>query len=443
MSHSYAVPKMISRAQAIPGALTNLLDRLASREKVALILLFFLALVVRAVYIGRFVGFASPPVYDEIGYDLLATSMLQGHGFVLDITAAPTASRVPGYPLFLALLYGLFGHHVWVVRLVQAILGSFTCLLIYALAKSVANRRVGLLAALAASFYPLFLYMGGLLYSETLALLLLVAALYLFTTIMKHKSWARALFAGILLAASVLTNPLGALLIPILLVGLLMAQGWRDGFRYGIVLSLGALLVLTPWVVRNFVVFDRFIPLSSLAGSNLWSGNNPLADGGFVYPNQQTWPGENSPDREYLGWASLGEADSSSRFAQEAIEWIANNPAQFLGLLPKKLLRLWSPTMYGRQFSRYAPTNLVMLIAPPYVLFLITAFYGILLARRFWPLSLPLYAAVVSCNLVALIYYGATRYSISMAPSLLIFAALAVDHLLLRPANSDKKGKTI
>jgi len=408
--------------------LHRVLEGAAARPGLAMALIFLVALAVRLVAVEAVVGFDSPPVYDEMGYDLLGRSVLAGHG--LDgITGGPTASRVPGYPAFLALVYGVAGPRLDAVRLVQAVIAAGTCVLLFLVGRAVAGSAVGLVAAAGAVFHPLLLYLAGLVYSETLALAFAVAASFAAVRVAAGDAGRRRpVVAGGLYGLAALTSPLMALIAPALGVGLVAAHGVRRGLPAALLLGLGFALVLAPWTARNGRVLGAIVPLSSLAGSNFWSGNNALADGGFVYPDASTWAtggGDGPPpDREYLGWAAQGEAASSTRFLAASLAWIRREPAAWLALLPRKLVGLWSPVSYGRQFSRQATWRETLVIVPPYAAFLAVAAYGAFASRRLWPRTLPLWAAVASCNLAALLYYGATRYSVGMVPSLVVFAAV-------------------
>ena len=65
----------------------------------------------------------------------------------------PTAHRTPIYPLFLSGVYFIFGHSYLAVRIMQAIIGALTCLLIYWLGKEIFDEGVGRVVSLIVVFY--------------------------------------------------------------------------------------------------------------------------------------------------------------------------------------------------------------------------------------------------------------------------------------------------
>jgi len=405
----------------------RLLTALTRDTRVAVLLILALAALVRLAYVGLIVGLSSPPTYDGLGYDILATNLLQRgvYGF-----EQPTAFRPPGYPLFLAAVYALFGvHNFAAVRLVQVGIDALTCLLLYAVGLRLFDRRVAFLAAAGLSLYPLQVYMVGEFYSETLSFLLQMVALWLAVRMVKERRWLLPLFLGVFLAATALTRPTAVLWLPLMVVWIgLLPLSWRQKARDAALLLLGLLLLFGPWTARNYVVFREIIPVSSLGGVGVWAGNNPLSEGGGMLPSEETW-GEGAPEGGWMGWEGLSEAESSRRFMARGLAWIRENPLAFAALVPRKLLRLWSPTSFGVQFSRHASPRLTAVVLPPYLVFLACAGAGMILSRRGWREQFPLYALILGVNGLVALTYGATRYGIAMAPCLCLYAAVAVDRL--------------
>lgn len=394
----------------------------------ALSVIVALALAVRLAYVIVVAGLNKPPAYDGIGYDIVAMTLLEQHFY--GGYAGVSAFRPPGYPFFLAGVYALFGHQYAVVRLLQAVLDALTCALVYGIGARLFNRRVALLGALGLSVYPLQVYMVGEFYAETVSFFTQAAALYLAVLLVKRRHWALPLGAGLLMAATVLTRPTATLWIPLMLLWtfLLMPLSWRERVRDTVLVGIGLALLFGPWTLRNYLVFHEFIPIASLGGVGFWAGNNPLSDGGGMLPSPETW-GPGAPEHGWDGWEGLTEYESGQRFMERGLTWIKENPLKFVALVPRKLLRLWSPTAFGVQFSRRASPLLTAVVLPPYLLFLGLVAAGMVLARRGWREQAPLYALILGINALVALTYGATRYGIGMAPCLCLYAAVALDAL--------------
>jgi 4-amino-4-deoxy-L-arabinose transferase-like glycosyltransferase len=422
---------MTTLRQTIARFYLSATDPFLRHERRSLVILFLLALTLRLAYTSLFVGFASPPEYDGIGYNQLADGLLAGRGYV-NYWSEPTAFRPPVYPIFLAGMYALTGHSFAVVRLVQAVLDSITVLLVYGVARQLFGARVALLAGLGTALYPLLIYETGLLLPETLSYSLQFTAILLLMLMLRKDHLALPFLAGLLIGLTVLARPTATLWVPLVALWIVLPGVMRRAPAKLTSMLVGLTLIFVPWILRNYLVFDTLIPISSNGAVNIWCGNNPLADGGSVQPSQETWNGPDYPTRGLLGWEGLSEVASNKQFSDQGWAWIRSNPDEFARLVPKKLLRLWSPVSYSVQSGR-APTRLMTTLAiPPYLVFLGLAGYGIFLARRQWRELFLLLSFIVSVNVLVVIYYGATRYGIPMGICLVIFAALGLDSILLR-----------
>ena len=69
--------------------------------------------------------------------------------------------QAPFYPYFLAALFSFFGENYYLPRLLQALAGVVTCLLVFKLGRDVFSPTVGWIAALGAALYGPFLYFEG------------------------------------------------------------------------------------------------------------------------------------------------------------------------------------------------------------------------------------------------------------------------------------------
>jgi len=397
-------------------------------ERTVLLGAFTVALLIRVLYLTLFVGLNTPPQYDGIGYDLLASRLLEGKGYIND-WAEPTAFRPPVYPMFLAGVYLLTNHSFGAVRALQAVLDSFTVMFVFLIARELANKRVALLAATGAAIYPLLIFETGEMYPETLSFFLQFATVWCLVLMLRMDHLVLPLAAGVMMGLTVLARPTAAPWVLLVLVWAIVPSVLHSPVQKLAAMLLGLMVVFGPWTIRNYNAFKEFIPISSLGTIGLWSGNNPLAQGGGVMPTPQTWNGDDYPERGWYGWEGISEMESGRRFAAKALQWIRDNPFGFVRLIPLKLLYLWSPVSYSTQFGRQAPAVLVALALPPYLVFLVFAGVGIFIVRKAWKQIFPLLAVIISINMLAIIYVGATRYGIPMGVSLVIFAAISVDHL--------------
>jgi len=352
---------------------------------------------------------------DAESYHRLAQSLLQGKGW--SVEGQPTAFRPPLYPLFLAAIYLAAGSSPLAVRCAQAVLGAVAVFLICRLGRKSCGKEkgawIGALACGMAAFHPLLIYAGGWLYGETLAAALVTGSLLLS---LDRRAWSQAA-AGVLAGAAVLTRPPIFLLLPGLAAqSFFLHPGAAKGraARAALVL-LSSLCLICPWAVRNRVQLDRWIPLTTSSGANLWGGNNPKSDGGFAF--LPAHPDQTSP----YSIQGMSEVESDAFLRSAARSYVLENPLQAVLKTPRKLLRLFSPVEFGT--SGRLPVSLSWLLWLGQGVFLALSFCGIALSAREWPRWLGAYALLLSVLVSAVLFFGSPRFHVPALPVLCLFAA--------------------
>lgn len=227
-----------------------------------------------------------PPVYDAAAYAKIDERLAEGDGFTLGANATQPASNYsPGVPLLVGGLYELSGGtHERPARIVLALLGTLAILFTYLIGRRLAGPAAGLVGAAAVAIYPALLEYQGMLMGEPLAATLLSGAVLAILWAAGPSARragpvaatrARWLVPGLLLGALVLVRPeyLG---ISVLLAVVVLAwdrDEWRTGLAKAGLLLAGVALVVAPWTVRNAVVLDRFVPVSTGGGQVLFAGS--------------------------------------------------------------------------------------------------------------------------------------------------------------------------
>jgi len=227
----------------------------------------------------------------------------------------PTYIRVPGYPLFLAGVYSLFGaNNNRAVRVVQAVLDTITCLLVSFLAMAWCpatwrrdkRRRAGLFALALAVLCPFPAIYVATILTETNASLLVTACVLAATLGMKSTSAKKSaewwILAGLAGGAVTLFRPDGGMFVAAVGATLVLVvlrrdpATWRRTLLGGAALSLGFAIALGPWAIRNARVFGVFQPIA---------------------PAQANMPGEFVP-QGYIRWLRTWVDDV--RYT-ETLEW--------------------------------------------------------------------------------------------------------------------------
>ncbi|MEP7288320.1 MAG: hypothetical protein ABI947_21425 [Chloroflexota bacterium] len=191
-------------------------------------------------------------------------------GFECTAPAVPSAYRLPGYPVYLLLNLTLFGDQTPIapIRLLQSVLIALIVFMTTMLATRLLGTYVApFVGALMLVNVPMYTY-AYLLFTETLFTFLL----FMLVLVLIYARRARSYFvAGILLGLLLLTR--GTLITTLPFLVLLIPR------RRWLVLALGVLIILSPWVTYNTVRLGRFIPFSTGSGDVLWGANNPVSFG--------------------------------------------------------------------------------------------------------------------------------------------------------------------
>jgi hypothetical protein len=261
--------------------------------------IFLGALVIRVGIAIVGAEFAHPEMYE---HGQIAHNLYHGHGFSMHWPYAsfdsgraeimrhpPThegAFLPPANPYLLVLFYHMFGeneqaHSLYVLLL--CLLSAVIPLIHYLITALFTNESCARLASLLSCFnviaaFAVTTYSGSVIYQ-----LLAPLSMYLFILVLQNNTLRSYLFAGVLTGLLVTIRSEYLMLGPILMIGVVLMNGKilkKTVHLKHIVLMAGVYIILiTPWIMRNYEVFDTFVPTLSHPWYEVWRGNNPRANG--------------------------------------------------------------------------------------------------------------------------------------------------------------------
>lgn len=333
-----------------------------------LVLIVLLAGFAYSLHLGDRLRYPDEESYTTIARNLVVTSM-----YTLD-GVHPTAYRPPGYPFLLAAV-DFSGGNVPASRIVNYIALSVAIALLFGITRRQHGPLAGLLAAVMAICYPVVFYTAGTLYPQTVATLMLVIVLWLYFGERELNVW-RAAGVGVVSGLLILTVPTFAFL-------LLFVGGWEfcekrwKCFKSMGVVALSAVLTLSPWLVRNRLVFDSTVFVSSNSGINLLLGNSENTT-----PNA----GVNVDISAYRARAGgMNEIEQNRFYTGEAVRYVLRNPVRSARLYARKFLNYFNYRNQLRISSESSTArDAIMLLT--YGIVLLLAAVRLVLAARF-PLS--------------------------------------------------------
>ena len=281
---------------ALTDWIRALSQRYGKRTLIALGLIALLGLVVRAYVV---VNPVEHPGDDSRAYYGLSKALYEEQSF-----GGPefddSSDWSPGAPfLYAASFYATGGAREGTARIVEALLGVATILVVFALGWRLGGRDlgrwVGLFAAFAVAIYPPFIHSTGELMSEPPAMLTLPAAILAFLWAGDRSGKRSAsglpgqlwpwLVPGLLFGLTAMFRPeyllVGAVFVGLAGVRIWEQREWRLGLAGAAVLLVALILPILPWTIRNVVVLDRVVPISTGGGKALYVGTYLPADGEY------------------------------------------------------------------------------------------------------------------------------------------------------------------
>jgi|GEM_PF-1681063 len=177
----------------------------------------------------------------------------------------------PGYSLFIALVYGVFGENE-VFRIIQILINSFASILVFSIAFRLFNLRTAVIAGLFIAIAPQFAYYSGIILPDELSVMPILLAVYFLIRAVSDKKLKMAVLCGVSLGLSCWLRS-NALLLPIFFAAATLVLLPKEvGIRFALILIASFLVSISPITVRNYVVFHSFIPLSVGIGTTFVEG---------------------------------------------------------------------------------------------------------------------------------------------------------------------------
>ncbi len=179
-------------------------------------------------------------------------------------------SREPMYPMFLALVYSLFGKGNFnAVYIIQAFMSVFTLYYIYRLSTAFFGEKKSILTLVWAGFYISYLRYAGLLLRETMVFFLVISAFYylwMFISFKKEGHLLRNKYFWLfmfLFTVLIHTDARYLFFIPFLLILFILYLGYNAGLIRYLWSLLFFVVLLVPWSIRNYVAYDAFVLINS------------------------------------------------------------------------------------------------------------------------------------------------------------------------------------
>jgi 4-amino-4-deoxy-L-arabinose transferase-like glycosyltransferase len=309
-----------------------------------------LSFVLQLVAIGVFRQYRTRPGEDNFGFGFemgrVGRSVALGQGFSNPYggNTGPTAWEPPLYPYLIGGVFKIFGVYTyssaWVLLSINSLLAALTTIAVFLIAHRAFGPRVALWSARTWALNPYVWYWSVHWIWDTTFTPLMLALIFLVSLeLQQWPGWRGWALFGASWGIGALANPAMLSFLPF--CGLwVWLQRSRRGLPSltGVVLSSFVFfLVLSPWLIRNYEVFRRFVFIRDDFGLQFRLGNNKMADGMLIATLQP-----NLNKLEFEKFQRLGEIAYETDCRRLAFEWIRANPKQFALISMKRFFYYWN-----------------------------------------------------------------------------------------------------
>jgi tetratricopeptide (TPR) repeat protein len=448
--------------------------------------IFALALLIRLLHIWqiRRAPFFTLLMGDSHGYDEWALGIARG-----DWVGHEVFYQAPLYPYFLAVIYAAAGRNLLIVRVVQALVGSLSCVLLAYAGRRLFSPAIGLAAGVMLALYAPAIFFDGLLQKSVLDVFFICLSLRLISRIAVRPTadatrggtaplepgtrsvrpdpngrksvrsvrlqpnlesrlrldptW---LWLGLALGGLSLTRE-NALVFVVVIVAWALAGVRASGAaeparvraKHAALLLAGLAAVLVPVAVRNSAIGGRFYVTTSQFGPNFYIGNHQGADGTY----QSLRFGRGAPEYERQDATELAEhalnrkltpGEVSAYWTDRAVDYITTQPGAWLKLTARKMALLLNHTemVDTEDQATHADWSWPLRVATPIghfgVLVPLALLGGIVTWRDRTRLAV-LYALALAYAVSVVLFYVFARYRYPLVPFLVLFAAAGLTAL--------------
>ncbi len=339
-----------STATAIPASKSTAPDNAWLRNHCSPLWIVTVALLIRLAWIviGHTYKFKNTDDNFGFGWEMgrIGASLAAGHGFSSPFgpPTGPTAWEPPLYPYLIASVFRLFGIYsrasAFVLLAINSVFSALTCFPIFLIARRMFSEKVAVASAWAWALLPnIIFWCTRAVWETSLAALLLTTIIYLTLTLEDGDGWLPWLQFGLLWGITALSSTS--------LLSFLPAAGlwaWYRRARVGkrslaavVLASVVFFACVTPWLVRNYETFGRFIFIRDNFGAELRLGNGNGADGTLMVYLDATH--DAYAMRQFQ---AMGELPYIAMRKGQALDYIRADYARFAKLSLRRFIYFWN-----------------------------------------------------------------------------------------------------
>jgi 4-amino-4-deoxy-L-arabinose transferase-like glycosyltransferase len=291
----------------------------------------------------------------QFGWEMgrIARSLAEGQGFSspTDLPTGPSAWAPPIYPYILSNVFKLFGIYSntsgWIILAFNSIFGALTCITIYKIGERIYGASLARAASWTWAVFPYAIYWPvRVVWEASLSAYLLTLTLVLTLRIAdsrpKMRTW---IWYGVLWGIIALTNTALISMLPFFLLWLLYRSHQPKQYFAGMFLTgVVMLAVITPWLIRNYSVFGKFVFIRDNLALEMHVANTESSNG--------LWTRNEHPGNDVDAmrrFQELGELRFMEEKQQQFRQFVSDHPQMFLSFTLKRAAYFWVGTPFNAE----------------------------------------------------------------------------------------------
>jgi 4-amino-4-deoxy-L-arabinose transferase-like glycosyltransferase len=388
------------------------------------IIIIVLALIVRLIFIFSFSDLKKDYYWE---YGEIAKNIIHGNGYSLfyfngnelehkyspGTEILPSAYMPPGYVVFLLpfmLVNDLATRNI-LILIIQTIISIGSICLIYIFTKKYFSEISALIAIVIVSFLPEFIYSVTSYTPTVIYHFLVILLILLFKDYHANPQYMKLILIGLISCTLIYFRSEFLLAIILFLFPFIM----RKKFIQSSVILLVILFLMLPWVVRNYQVFNEFVPLTTSGGLNFYRGNNAEGLG--------SW-GNDITNKEIIDIKrdNKFELNLNRVYLTNSLRYIKNNPGPAVRDMFVKIYHLW--VIDTSDNRSYLWTYIL-----PSIFILILFIFGFIKSYS-WERYRYAYLFLIYSTIIAAVFFTLPRYQTMMKILIIPFAAYGIELLV-------------
>ena len=407
------------------------------KEKKILLFIVFISFGIRLFLMFYFKSYLMNNDW-AFGYEAgrVAKAIATGEGFnsPFHTPTGPTGFLPPLYPYFLALIFKIFGVYSTSAAIIalgiNCLVSALTCIPLYAISRRFFGCNTGYITASVFAVYPPSVWQAiNTVWDTTIFTFLGLVIMYCLLLLPQRLNYRNSALFGLFLGFTILFKTVIVACYPFILIWLFLKNPLilKKRISYIAMICLMMFISLTPWLVRNYLVFGRLM-LQTNFGLEFKLDNNPRIWHAFEETGDRLAFIQEHPTinpEEFRMYKQLGELRYMALCLDETKTFVKENPQKFFRLIAHRFYSFWIGNWGNKNewkgnlrtsLSLSGLKNIFLALPLPFMII------GIALAiKKKIDISLPL----IYLTFIPIVYYithVSARYRYPIEPIILLLA---------------------